>query len=69
MLVVQKKRQPTGGESIFTTSMLCILILLVIMFTVWRYGLIGWAIEKGETLPALALLTPEIGNVLYLAAL
>jgi len=66
MQIVQKKKQE---GSIFNTSMLCLLILLIILFTMWRYGLIGMAINKGATLPALALLTPEIGNAIYLAAL
>lgn len=63
------KKQQTEGESMFNTSMLCVLIFFVILFTMWRYGLLGWAIDKGQTLPALALLSPEIGNAVYLAAL
>ena len=63
------KKNKQGEGSLFNTSILCLLILLVIFFTMWRYGLIGMALDKGETLPALALLTPEIGNAIYLAAL
>jgi ATP-dependent Zn protease len=66
MEMVQKKKQEGG---VLNTSMLCLLLLLTILFTMWRYGLIGMAIDRGATLPALALLTPEIGNAVYLAAL
>lgn len=49
--------------------LICVLVIFIIVFTVWRYGLLGKAIEKNNTLASLALLSPEIGNAVYLAFL
>jgi uncharacterized membrane protein YidH (DUF202 family) len=49
--------------------LICVLVMLIIAFTVWRYNLLGKAIEKNNTLASLALLSPEIGNAVYLAFL
>ena len=42
-----------------------LLFILLVLFTVWRYKLLGYALEKNNTLASLALLSPEIGNAVY----
>jgi hypothetical protein len=64
--VAQPVENTTG---IGGTWLICLIVFFIIIFTIWRYGLLGKAIEKNNTLASLALLSPEIGNALYLAFL
>ena len=65
----KQKQKQSQLSSFVNMILLCIILLVIVLFTAWRYGLVGYAIGKGHTLPALALLSPEIGNAVYLAAL
>jgi len=56
-------------DQISFISLMCVIIFIIIIFTVWRYALVGRALKNKQTLPALALLSPEIGNAIYLSAL
>jgi len=61
-----KDIQPQVEESSgIGMSMMFLLFIVLVLFTVWRYGLLGYALEKNNTVASLALLSPEIGNAVY----
>jgi hypothetical protein len=64
ILPTEPANTSTGGS-----WLICLAIFLIIIFTIWRYSLLGRAIEKNNTLASLALLSPEIGNAIYLSFL
>lgn len=67
--VMPRPKKQEAVPTMSGVSLLCLIVLFVVFFTIWRYGLLGYAIEKGNTIASLALLSPEIGNAIYLAAL
>ena len=66
ILPVEPADTSTG---IWGTLLICLMVFIIIAFTIWRYGLLGRAIEKNNTFASLALLSPEIGNAIYLSFL
>jgi hypothetical protein len=67
---MQQNRGGSNGGVMSTVVWCCVFLLLlavVLYLTVFRYVLVGDAINKGESLTSIALLSPEIGNAIRMA--
>jgi len=55
--------QPQRSSN-FSFIVICCVILILLAFTIWRYSMVGKAINKGQTVATVALMSPEIGYAL-----